>query len=49
MGLGGFVVEDSSYGANVETTGGEVGGEKVGGTGGAEGLDGGDALVGRVC
>lgn len=45
--LGRLVVEHGRDGADVETAGGEVGGEKVGGVGGSEGFDGGDALLGE--
>lgn len=44
MRLRGLVVDDGRDALDVETTRGEVRGEEVGGSAGAEGLDGVDAL-----
>ena len=46
--LGRLVIEHGRDGANVESAGSEVGGEKVGGVGRPEGFDRGDALLGKV-
>lgn len=45
MRLGRLIIEHGRDGADVETAGGEVRGEKVGGVGGPEGFDRGDALL----